>query len=462
MRSFAGDPGARTGPQSDTTPVALDVLARYPYFDRLAPTILKKVQPHAFEVQFDVGQHLLRQHDYSDTAYYVDDGAVDVRLSAEDGTDSTVRLGPGEIVGELAALSRYPVIADVVATEPTRCLAIRTPALRLMLKQTSLRDFKAFIDDRYRHRTLGTHLHQSGLFDELDDAALQALKAGAELQSFDPGDTIVAEGATDDALYLVRGGSLQLTVRVGASALAVGVLERGGAIGEHAVLTGAPWTVSVETLDHVELVRLPRPLLAEALDCPPVTARLRRAVDDRRAAVDAARRDPLQSRHLQMAIETGLVGGDSVLLIDMEKCTGCDDCVRACASLHDGTPRFIRTGPVYERWSIPIACHQCTNPPCLVGCPTGAITRRPGTIAVTINKDTCIGCGVCADRCPWDRIIAVPHASATLNRTIPLATKCDLCEGRARGPACVEQCPHGAALRVSLRDPSTTAARLTP
>jgi Fe-S-cluster-containing hydrogenase component 2 len=33
-----------------------------------------------------------------------------------------------------------------------------------------------------------------------------------------------------------------------------------------------------------------------------------------------------------------------------------------------------------------------------------------------------------------------------------VAVKCDLCQGRAEGPACVSACPHGSAVRISFKD----------
>jgi Fe-S-cluster-containing hydrogenase component 2 len=172
-------------------------------------------------------------------------------------------------------------------------------------------------------------------------------------------------------------------------------------------------------------------------------------------------REPLSSRYLQMAMDTGLIHGESVLLIDLKTCTRCDDCVRGCADTHGGVPRFIREGSKFRSWSVPTACYQCTDPVCMIGCPTGAITRPLGTLEVTINKDTCIGCSNCVKRCPWSNIIEVPFRSPTLNRDIDLATKCDLCLGRPAGPACVQMCPHGSAVRISFKDLATVTRTLS-
>jgi hypothetical protein len=71
-----------------------------------------------------------------------------------------------------------------------------------------------------------------------------------------------------------------------------------------------------------------------------------------------ATRNPLASQYLQMAMDTGLIHGESVLLIDLNTCTRCDDCVRACADTHGGTPRFIREGAKYQHWTIPVSCYS--------------------------------------------------------------------------------------------------------
>jgi Fe-S-cluster-containing hydrogenase component 2 len=178
-----------------------------------------------------------------------------------------------------------------------------------------------------------------------------------------------------------------------------------------------------------------------------------------------------------------------VLLIDLNTCTRCDDCVRACADTHQGTPRFIREGLRYQRWSVVTACYQCTDPVCTVGCPTGAISRALGTLEVTIREDICVGCEACAKACPWDNIVMVPNRTPTdfvknwsanqkkkvitlvdadqaagwaaeRDRFINVATKCDLCVGREQGPACVQMCPHGSAVRVSFKDLGTVSSTL--
>jgi Fe-S-cluster-containing hydrogenase component 2 len=152
-------------------------------------------------------------------------------------------------------------------------------------------------------------------------------------------------------------------------------------------------------------------------------------------------------------MDTGLIHGESVFLIDLTTCTRCDECVRGCADAHGGQPKFIREGERYRNFLIPTACYQCTDPVCMMDCPTGAITRGVGTLEVTINPATCIGCGNCADRCPWGNITMIETQEKRPDgKPVEVASKCDLCLTRPQGPACVQMCPHGSAVRISFKD----------
>ena len=104
------------------------------------------------------------------------------------------------------------------------------------------------------------------------------------------------------------------------------------------------------------------------------------------------------------------------------------------------------------------ACMQCVDPVCLIGCPTGAIHRSLEGGVIVINDDTCIGCGVCANSCPYDNIRMVTlhdrNGNTILDRDnqtpIAKATKCDLCVEQLGGPACERACPHDALQRLDF------------
>ncbi len=465
--------------------------------------VIDKVRTYMHVVEYQAGDVVLREGDYSDSAYYIMDGVVEVvfrGLSAEDasarvakarggahvppaqrpnarpaaapmigrgGTGSTVILSAfpadvspgkrtlleaGEIFGELSALSRYPASATVRAETPVRLLQIRLRGLRT-LAQTS-KEFKGFLDKRYRERTLTQHLRNVSLFSKLDEQFLAVLKAKAELASFEPGQIIVEEGAVADAFYLVRGGYVKVGVKAGSSDLAITYLRKGDYAGETALLLDERWPFNLQALEHVELVKLGKAEFNEILSkAPDVQEELWREMTARLKMRGAAARDPISSEYLQMAMDTGLIHGESVLLIDLSTCTRCDECVRGCADAHEGQPRFIREGQKYRNWLVPTACYQCTDPVCMMECPTGAITREVGTLEVTINEPTCIGCNNCAERCPWSNIVMVETGEKRPDgKAVEVATKCDLCLTRPEGPACVQMCPHGSAVRISFKE----------
>jgi Fe-S-cluster-containing hydrogenase component 2 len=291
-----------------------------------------------------------------------------------------------------------------------------------------------------------------GLFAACDEKFMRNLRERVELVSFEPGQLIVEEGSPAGAFFLVRGGYVKVAAKSGAADLALTYLRKGDYFGEAAILLEEPWPFSFTAIDSVELIKLTRADFQELLTASPqLREDLWKVTVERLKQRGSAIRHPIESEYLQMAMETGLIHGESVLMIDLNTCTRCDDCIRACADTHGGIPRFIREGFKFNNWLIPTSCYQCTDPVCMIGCPTGAITRPIGTTEVSIDPLTCIGCGNCSRRCPWGNIINVPYSHPVLKKEIQLATKCDLSLGREQ-PACVQMCPHGSAIRVSFRD----------
>src|SRR5262249_31295356 len=128
-----------------------------------------------------------------------------------------------------------------------------------------------------------------------------------------------------------------------------------------------------------------------------------------------------------------LMGAENLLILDLEKCTRCDDCVRGCASAHDGITRLIREGVRYDKYLVATSCRQCRDPLCMVGCPVGSIHRQDSL--EIIIEDWCIGCGLCSKNCPYDNInmhswtvIEKDAESGEMKEVVKKkATVCDLC-----------------------------------
>mgnify|MGYP002918254155 FL=1 len=155
------------------------------------------------------------------------------------------------------------------------------------------------------------------------------------------------------------------------------------------------------------------------------------------------------------------------LLINLDRCTGCDSCIVAC-KLENRLPlgsfynKVIAIGPTgtfpdVEKYWLPSQCQQCENPQCVAVCPTGASYRDPETGYVLIDKDKCIGCQYCLYGCPY--------GVRQMDEAHGVAQKCTLCSQiTADGsdvPACVHNCNCGARFFGDYDDPDLSLIHIS-
>lgn len=371
---------------------------------------------------------------------------------------AAVRLGPGELLGEIGAMSGWPQSVTARAATDCRLVQIRTPALRLMKRKSKA--LKERLDRLYRERSLTSQLERTPLLAGVSGLFLQALKETVELVSCEPEEVVVRQGEPADDLYLVRSGFLKLSQRFGEGEMVVSYLSKGMTLGELELLMEElpGWEVTATSVEYCELVKIPGMALRQLMRAhPAVEEQLWRTASDRIREAGYARRHVGHSELTQVALDKGLVQGSSMLVIDLEACTRCDDCVRACAATHGGRTRFVREGDKVKHLLITRSCYHCRDPVCLVGCPTGAIHRAGVGEVVAIDDDVCIGCSTCARNCPYDAIVMHATGDSWPDDAVPVglrgrdrdvASKCDLCMDTGHGPACVSNCPQGCAYRV--------------
>jgi Fe-S-cluster-containing hydrogenase component 2 len=168
-------------------------------------------------------------------------------------------------------------------------------------------------------------------------------------------------------------------------------------------------------------------------------------------------------------VENGLYEGQSILVLDTELCTRCDECTKACVEQHGtkshGVPmtRLLRDGVRLSSFVVATSCRSCLDPHCMFGCPVDAIHR--GKHLQIVIEDHCIGCGLCAKNCPYGSIFMVPNEHKRISMSDPvnpgksfmvaqkMAAACDLCDSEGErdtpDPRCVAACPHEAAQRMT-------------
>lgn len=156
------------------------------------------------------------------------------------------------------------------------------------------------------------------------------------------------------------------------------------------------------------------------------------------------------------------------LIIDVNKCIDCDNCIQACERRH-GVTRFNRYGFEIGTIRIPTSCKNCEDPECIKSCKIEGMTKTNHRF--TQPKEICIGCGVCAKNCPFNAISMVSREGYSLQihyekvedkneheKLLQKAQKrkkeiwkCDGCaDYKNRG--CVYNCPTGALQEVVLAD----------
>jgi carbon-monoxide dehydrogenase iron sulfur subunit len=116
------------------------------------------------------------------------------------------------------------------------------------------------------------------------------------------------------------------------------------------------------------------------------------------------------------------------IIIQPDLCDGCLDCQDACAQLHGTSGILVRE---VEGSFYPIICQQCEDAPCQLICPTDAISGEG------IEKEKCIGCGLCMMVCPFGAVVVHERKAHKCNQCPDLDT-----------PACIKACSKRAIAKV--------------
>jgi CRP-like cAMP-binding protein len=279
------------------------------------------------------------------------------------------------------------------------------------------------------------------------DRFLEFCRERVQLLRLNPGEVIFRQGDQADAFYMVRVGFVKVAQSQPGGEQVLAYLGPGGYFGEIGLLSDLPdlpsWapagvrTATCTALDHVDLVRITEDDFTRiVIQFPEIGQRIKNVAIERLQQDDQMRKR-LETVPLGEFVKQGLQEAQSLLVLDLEKCTRCDECTKACADTHDGVTRLVREGLRFSNYLVASSCRSCLDPYCMVGCPVGSIRRRQSR--EIIIEDWCIGCGKCAENCPYGNINMHPFPTdhkmedpEQAGRMIPVVQmKATTCERRS-------------------------------
>jgi CRP-like cAMP-binding protein/Pyruvate/2-oxoacid:ferredoxin oxidoreductase delta subunit len=408
------------------------------------------------------GERLYAKGDYGNTVFLVIQGEVRVELATGDARDHP-RIKAGRLFGEMALISGRPRTATVTAG--AACVLVEVPRRTMLRFMASIPAIREYVDRVFALRAVQTYLAPG-----VPEARVLELLTQAELKTWKAGQAIYELDTTADRIYLVRSGSVTLAaVREGREQVSAYV-PAGQYFGEVDVLAGTRRRQVARAAIKTETLALPAQPFLELLQAfPAVQAQVKARFQEALRLRLEMERNPERGELMSFLLHQGLGEATDALLIDESLCVRCDQCEKACAATHGNVSRLDReAGATFNHLHVPTSCRHCEHPHCMKDCPPDAIHRAAnGEVYI---EDTCIGCGNCERNCPYGVIQMGIESSErpSLWRWLLFgrgmapgseievkdkerakkAVKCDMCRDREEGPACVQACPTGAALRV--------------
>lgn len=450
-------------------------LAKLTLFEGVDPVMLRGILLSVTIRRLGPGDVLVEAGDYHERLLVVLEGALE--QTAGDHAGANIRilmLGPGSFHGYMAVMSnvREPFTISAVG-ESTIVEFTKASVVRLMKEASS---FDQTMQTLYARNAVWNQTRSSPMFALLPEDEMEQLLNQAAFRVLTAGEILYKEGDHPSDMYIVRGGFLRVARRFGDKERVLQYFRDGDVAGASALIFVTAQSTTVSANTRSEVIQIPGKAIRELLGRrPDLREELAQAAQRSEQFLNESTKRPETPKanptahmtSIEGLLEEGVIQGHHVLMINTAICTNCGNCVDACERRH-GFSRLDRSGLQMGDLLFPTACRHCEDPKCLL-CSVSGIVREPNG-EIRIHPENCIGCGACAERCPYgninlhdrderskgpiDRVLSllrndeshddIHQANEKGNR---VAVKCDLCAGYDNY-ACVRGCPVGAAMRA--------------
>ena len=397
------------------------------------------------------GAIVMHEGEFGRDMYFILEGRFELSSAGPDGNDLPVAvLRRGEYMGEHGMLTGQQ--RNATARARTAAVVLEVPEQVMQRLMEIVPAVRSFFEQLNNARSIEAILKRMALFQGVSPIDIRQVAEQTQVKRYDRDDRLFSEGGSGTVgAGVVRGGDGELASARGPARESMHILlegfvkvarrttagtgrdktderiiayRQGGdyfAGGLDLLGDGRPVTVTAIT--RASVAEIPRQVLLNLfVRYPEVSQRFTMRLQQYRDAAAAAQTgffDPLAHTStqtvdphdksgsyaearagLRQLVGGGVVEGTEVLVIDLDLCIHCNECEEACARRH-GHSRMNRKGMVIGNISIATACRQCQDPVCML-CSRAGIARLPsGEVYIT---DSCIGCGICAERCPYDNI----------------------------------------------------------
>ena len=212
--------------------------------------------------------------------------------------------------------------------------------------------FKQRMDELYQERGKLIHLKRVPIFSHLDDESFNLLLAKTNLRILNKGERLFEQNKQIDALYVIKDGYVRLSQKVDREELIQSYVSEGHCFGQEGMLLDGKWDQTGVASTWVEAIKITRADFREMVNkradmFQKVLAGMPRAsVMEGFGGAGVGKTSLVAMRPV---VEQNYVQAESMLVMDMELCVRCGNCVRACEATHGGITRLVRRGITIAR-----------------------------------------------------------------------------------------------------------------